>query len=211
MTNFYGYIRVSTQSQSTSHLGIEAQEAAIRTFISDKDNLLGIFVEVESGKNDNRIELHNALAACKKQKATLCIAKLDRLSRRVSFVSKIMETGVDFVAVDNPHANKLTLHILSAMAEWERDCISQRTAAALQAKKARGEKVGRGPELAAQKRAKADDFAESLRAHLDTLVAQNLSLNAMAKRLNDDGIPTPNSGSQWFPQTVKRVMERVGR
>jgi DNA invertase Pin-like site-specific DNA recombinase len=96
------------------------------------------FVEVESGKHSDRKQLAAALAACKKHKARLVIAKLDRLSRNLAFIAALMESGVEFVAVDNPHANKLTVHILAAVAEHEREMISERTKAALQAAKARG-------------------------------------------------------------------------
>jgi DNA invertase Pin-like site-specific DNA recombinase len=105
------------------------------------------FVEVESGKHSDRQQLAAALAACKKHKARLVIAKLDRLSRNLAFIAALMESGVEFVAVDNPHANKLTVHILAAVAEHEREMISERTKAALQAAKARGVRLG-NPQLA---------------------------------------------------------------
>lgn len=104
--------------------------------------LVGEFTEVESGKRADRPELEKALAACKKQKAKLVIAKLDRLSRNLAFIATLMESGVEFVAVDNPHANKLTVHILAAVAQHEREMISERTKAALQAAKKRGQRLG---------------------------------------------------------------------
>jgi DNA invertase Pin-like site-specific DNA recombinase len=114
--------------------------------------LVGEFVEVESGKKSDRPELARAIEACRKHKARLVIAKLDRLSRNLAFVATLMDSGVEFVAVDNPHANKLTIHILAAVAEHEREAISERTKAALAAAKARGKRLGtpapRGPSSA---------------------------------------------------------------
>src|SRR6476620_3435725 len=110
------------------------------------------FTEVESGKHADRPQLAAALVACKKHKAKLVIAKLDRLSRNLAFIATLMDSGVEFVATDNPHANKLTIHILAAVAEHEREVISERTKAALAAAKARGKKLG-GPRLAAARQA----------------------------------------------------------
>ena len=105
--------------------------------------LVGEFTEVESGKRSDRPELARAIDACRKHKARLVIAKLDRLSRNLAFVATLMDSGVEFVAVDNPHANKLTIHILAAVAEHEREAISERTKVALAAAKARGKRLGR--------------------------------------------------------------------
>src|SRR6476659_2239529 len=105
-------------------------------------SLVADFTEIESGKRNNRVELEKALAACKKHKAKLIIAKLDRLSRNLAFIATLMDSGVEFVAVDHPHANKLTVHILAAVAQHEREAIAQRTRDALQAAKARGKRLG---------------------------------------------------------------------
>src|SRR5207302_5177810 len=139
---FVADYRVSTVRQGRSGLGLEAQKAAVLAFINGNAELLAEFTEVESGKHANREELKKAIAACKKHKAKLVIAKLDRLSRNLAFIATLMESGVEFVAVDNPHANKLTVHILAAVAQHERELIAQRTRDALQAAKARGKKLG---------------------------------------------------------------------
>ena len=140
---FVAYYRVSTDRQGRSGLGLEAQQKAVRDYLNGGAwELVGEFVEVESGKHANRPELARALEACRKQKAKLVIAKLDRLSRNLAFIATLMDAGVEFVAVDNPHASRLTLHILAAVAEHERVAISERTKAALAAAKARGTRLG---------------------------------------------------------------------
>jgi DNA invertase Pin-like site-specific DNA recombinase len=139
VTSVFAYLRVSTQRQGFDGLGIEAQREAVRTYCRFVGaEIAGEFVEVESGRNDDRPALSEALGACRKSGAKLVIAKLDRLSRRVSFISKFMESGVDFVACDMPHADRFRLHIEAAIAEEEAAKISARTKAALAAAKARG-------------------------------------------------------------------------
>jgi DNA invertase Pin-like site-specific DNA recombinase len=139
---YIAYYRVSTARQGQSGLGLEAQQTAVRSFVAADAVILEEFVEVESGRRNDRPRLIEALAACRRHKAVLIIAKLDRLARNVAFVSNLMEAGVDFVAVDMPHASRLTVHILAAVAEHEREMISQRTKAALAAAKARGVRLG---------------------------------------------------------------------
>jgi len=140
---FIAYYRVSTERQGQSGLGLEAQQAAVEDYLDGGSwELIESYTEIESGKRNDRPELARAMAACKKHKATLVIAKLDRLARNVAFVAGLMESGVDFVAADNPHANKLMVHLLAAFAEHERDQISARTKAALGAAKARGVQLG---------------------------------------------------------------------
>ena len=129
---FVAYYRVSTDRQGRSGLGLEAQQRAVSEYLHGGPwELVGEYTEVESGKRSDRPELAAALAACKKRKATLIIAKLDRLARNVHVISGLLESAVEFVAVDFPQANRLTIHILAAVAEHERDMISQRTKAAL--------------------------------------------------------------------------------
>ena len=124
---FIAYFRVSTDKQGKSGLGLEAQREAVLAYLNGgRWALVSEFVEVKSGKRNDRPQLTAALAACKKHKAKLVIAKLDRLSRNLAFIATLMESGVEFVAVDNPHANKLTVHILAAVAQHERELIAQR-------------------------------------------------------------------------------------
>ena len=146
---FVAYYRVSTDRQGKSGLGLDAQREAVTSYLNGGSwQLVQELVEVESGKRADRPQLAAALAACRKHKAKLVIAKLDRLSRNLAFIATLMDSGVEFVAVDNPHANRLTVHILAAVAEHERVMISERTKAALAAAKARGTQLG-NPRLVA--------------------------------------------------------------
>lgn len=123
---FVVYYRVSTKGQKESGLGLEAQQAAVDAFLATQYGavVVAALEEIESGKNNKRPKLAEAVKLCKRHKATLLIAKLDRLARNVHFVSGLMESGLDFVACDNPHANRLMVHMLAAFAEHERDMIS---------------------------------------------------------------------------------------
>jgi DNA invertase Pin-like site-specific DNA recombinase len=174
--------------------------------------LLGEFTEVETGKGRNalarRPQLKAAIEICRKEKATLLIAKLDRLARNVHFISGLMESGVEFVAVDMPMANRLTVHILAAVAEHEREMISQRTKAALAAAKARGVDLGRYGRtvLAARNRSEAAKRAGELRPVLDELRAAGItSTRAITTALNDRGVPT-STGGRWHQTSVVRAL-----
>src|SRR6516165_11913299 len=139
MAVLVGYLRVSTKGQGESGLGLEAQQAAIERYARQHGaKIAALYTEVESGKLADRPELAKALAHARRSKSTLVVAKLDRLARNVAFLSALMQSRADFVCCDNPHANKLTIHILAAVAEDEAERISARTKAALQAAKARG-------------------------------------------------------------------------
>ena len=196
------YLRVSTDRQGASGLGLEAQRAAVLAYLNGgKWTLAAEFVEIESGKRSDRAQLAAALAACKKLKAKLVVAKLDRLSRNVAFISALMDSCVEFVAADMPHANRLTVHILAAVAEHEREAISARTTAALQAAKARGVKLG-GPKLAQAaklgqqaNKANADRFAANVLPVIEQVKASGAtSLRAVAAALTARGVPTARGG-----------------
>lgn len=205
------YYRVSTGRQGQSGLGLDAQRQAVRDHLSAAPgDLIAEYTEIESGSRSDRPELAGALAACKAQKATLIIAKLDRLARNVAFIANLMESGVEFVAVDNPHASKLMLHMLAAFAEHEREQISARTKAALAVAKARGAKLGaNGVLLAAKRKTEASEFAKSLAATIAELRDQGYStVCALRDELNLRGICSA-SGRHWHIPTVHRLLAKL--
>jgi DNA invertase Pin-like site-specific DNA recombinase len=208
---FVAYYRVSTDRQGRSGLGLNAQSEAVRAHLANHSGTLQAeFCEIESGKRSDRPQLAAAIAAAKKAKATLIIAKLDRLARNVHFISGLMESGVDFVAADNPHANKLMVHLLAAFAEHEREQISQRTKDALAAAKARGARLGRnGADRLAPARAEAVQRARQLAPVLAEMKSAGLSARQMAAELTLRGIQTP-TGARWHAQTVLRMIDRAG-
>jgi len=209
--SFLSYLRVSTNRQGHDGLGIEAQREAVRRYCDQIGaELLGEFVEVETGKNSDRPVLAEALAACRSQKATLAIAKLDRLSRSVSFIAGLMDAKTPFVAVDMPFATPLVLHVMAAFAEHERIQIAARTKAALAAAKARGVKLGtHGAVLAAQHKASATAFAMSVAPHIAAARSSGATtLRALADYLNATGVPT-REGSTWYPASVGLVVKRL--
>lgn len=214
---FISYLRVSTQQQGRSGLGLEAQRAAVSAFVAQRGELIQEFQEVETGKGADalarRPALKAALDACKKHGAVLLIAKLDRLARNVHFVSGLIESGCDFVAADMPNANKVMIQMHAVMSEYERDQISARTKAALAAAKARGVRLGvRGaenlrPNIEAR-RAAADEFAERLSGIVRGMVSRGLTHRAMAAELNAVGVRTPQGGS-WSHGQVQRLLARI--
>jgi DNA invertase Pin-like site-specific DNA recombinase len=207
--SFVAYYRVSTDRQGRSGLGLEAQQAAVRGYLGGTAPIAE-FTEIESGRKNDRPELERAMALCRKRKARLVIAKLDRLSRNLAFIASLMNSSVEFVATDNPHATRLTLHILAAVAEHERQMTADRTKAALQAAKARGVRLGRnGAErLAPQYRDEAIERARQLAPVLRQFKEDGLSARQMAVRLTERHIPTV-AGGRWHPQTVLRLLERA--
>jgi len=205
------YLRVSTSRQGESGLGLEAQREAIRQYAKRVGaELLVEHVEVESGKVTSRPRLAAALAECRKEKATLVIARLDRLARSVAFVSKLMESDISFIACDMPGADRFILHVLAALAEKERELISERTKAALAAAKARGTILGKnGRTLAEKNKATAQTFAKSLEPDLlGSIKNGNQTLRQHADYLNSLGRRTAEGG-RFYPCTVQRILSRV--
>lgn len=204
------YIRVSTQRQGESGLGLEAQRMSVQSYAdSNASKIIAEFVEVESGKRTNRAQLAAALDFCRKNDAVLVIAKLDRLARNVHFISGLLESGVRFHAADMPSADRFVLHIMAAVAEHEGRAISERTKAALAAARARGVKLGvTGQALADQHKARANAFALSMASTIQNHKAAGLSVRKIADRLNRDSVPTL-SGAKWHPTTVQRTIQRL--
>jgi DNA invertase Pin-like site-specific DNA recombinase len=208
------YYRVSTQKQGTSGLGLDAQRSSVANYLlGSSKTVLVEFVEIETGKGanalDRRPQLRLALEACKKQGGTLLIAKLDRLARNVHFVTGLLETGVDFIAVDMPHANKVMIQMHAVMSEWERDQISERTKKALAAAKARGVILGAtGPanlkRNMEERQEAAKRFRDRLKPVLDGFLVQGLTRRAMVEKLNDLDIKAP-MGGRWSLGQVQRL------
>src|ERR671916_1619578 len=186
---FVAYYRVSTEKQGRSGLGLKAQQEAVRSYLNGGSwQLMAEVVEVESGKKNDRPRLAEALRLCRLHGAILIIAKLDRLARNVAFISNLMESGVEFTAVDFPQANRLTVHILAAVAEHEREMISRRTKDALTAAKARGTRLGNPrPDLEtarAARSAKAARFRDDATPLARELRVQGRKLREIAAELN---------------------------
>ena len=218
------YFRVSTQRQGKSGLGLDAQREQCHQFLNGGQwEVIGEYVEVESGKRDDRPQLEKALKLARVHNARLVVAKIDRLSRSVAFISKLMESGVQFVAADMPEANQLTIHIMAAMAEHERKAISTRVKDSLKQAKLRGVKLGSpkcyltdedrkiGSKIGAEVRtknavAKAWDLMEIVE---DIEQFGITSLKGIARELTKRGVPTPRGKVTWYPQTVKRLYERM--
>jgi DNA invertase Pin-like site-specific DNA recombinase len=218
---FVSYLRVSTDKQGHSGLGIEAQRKAVADYLNGgRWKLLKEYVEVESGKHADRPELAAAIRHSKATGATLIVAKLDRLARNVAFISALMESGVEFVAADMPMANRLTVHVLAAVAEHEREQISARTKAALAAAKARGTKLGnpngaralRGlgnASAVAALRRSADRHAAQVLPIIEELRGEGItSLHEIADELNRREIRTARGG-QWYATSVRHVLLRA--
>lgn len=221
-TKLVAYHRVSTTKQGNSGLGLEAQQAAIEAYAGRTGAcIVESFTEIESGKRNERPELLKALHHAKVTGAVLVIAKLDRLSRNAAFLLTLQDSGVRFVATDMPDANNLTVGIMALVAQQEREAISNRTKEALQAAKARGQKLGNPNGAAALLRAgkgnaagvlavktKAQEYAKEMQAVVSNLQAQGkISLGGLAEALNEGGYKTPRGGA-WHKTSVKNLINR---
>lgn len=215
---FVAYYRVSTQRQGASGLGLEAQRQTVARFLAERGrSAIEELFETESGKGSNPLErrpqLRLALDLCKRTGATLLIAKLDRLARNVHFVTGLIETGVDFVAADMPHANNVMIQMFAVMSEWERDQISERTRLALAAAKARGVVLGAtGPKNLRphvnDRQEAANAFAARLQGLIAGFTARGLSQRAMVAELNVIGVKAP-AGGAWRLGQVQRLLARL--
>jgi DNA invertase Pin-like site-specific DNA recombinase len=210
---YVAYYRVSTDRQGKSGLGLEAQKDAVEQRLNGgRWQIVGEFIEIESGKRASRPQLDAAIAACKKHKARLIVAKLDRLSRNVGFLLKLIDAGVDVVFADLPDLNgamgKFVLITMANVAELEAGLVSERTKAALKAAKARGVRLGRyGAEILAPKyREEAVSRAKALEPILREL--RGLSLNQIAAELNRRKVTTPRGG-RWDHSSVRNILNRL--
>jgi DNA invertase Pin-like site-specific DNA recombinase len=210
MPSYIAYYRVSTDRQGASGLGLDAQRAAVAKHLGGQGQLISEYTEIESGRrHTNRPQLLAALDECRKRRAVLLIARLDRLARNVAFIANLMESGADFVAVDMPQATRLTIHILAAVAEHEREMISKRTKAALAEAKRRGTILGNPRLDAARPLAVAAHHAKRPAAEVITLMsewrAQGKTLRAIATDLNRLHI-RPARGRQWYASSVSNQL-----
>lgn len=219
---FVTYLRVSTDRQGRSGLGLEAQRRAVVDYVGGNGEIIAEFVEVESGKKNDRPQLVSALLEAKRIGAVLLIAKLDRLARNVAFIANLLEAGVEIAAADMPEANRFLLHVMAAVAEHEARMISERTRAALAAAKDRGialgwsipDRVGEQRHAArkgAERNArKADEHAANVLPVIRQIAARGASLREIAGELNARSIKTARGGL-WYAGTVRNVMARSKR
>lgn len=218
-TTYIAYLRQSTQKQEMSGLGVEAQRRTIQNYLKDRKPIAE-YIETESGRKSDRPKLTEALEVCRKTGSTLIVAKLDRLSRNVAFISKLLESDVEIVFCDFPEANKLVLHIFCSIAEYEAGLNSQRTIQALQAKRARGYRLGKSENLLSRlpqaiensnrtNRQKALDNPNNKRAiaMLRGLIKEERSLSEMARILNKEGFVT-SKGCQFKASQVSILLKR---
>ena len=217
------YYRVSSQAQKASGLGLEGQRIAVRRYLeSCPGALIAELTDVESGRKNDRPKFTEALWLCRVYGAKLLVAHLDRMSRNVAMIAGLMESNVDFVAVNMPYANRFTLHILAAVAEYEAQLTSERIKAAFAARAARGLKLGHPNRKRDQFRAivskasirasheYAKQRARELSPLLRALRQKGATINHIADQLTEMGIPTPRNGRRWSGCLVKRMFERVG-
>ena len=216
MPRYVAYYRVSTARQGRSGLGLEAQQAAVQNYIGVQE-MVGEFVEIESGRNSDRPRLAEAITLARRTKATLIIAKLDRLARNVAFIANLLESNIEFIAADMPTADRMVLQMMAVVAEHEARMISQRTKAALAAAKARGTQLGNRKNLVeAQANGhrvivkQADDHAARIFPAIKDVVMGGLhSVHKVADALNSRGVATRRGGT-WTGSSILAIIRRSG-
>ena len=225
--SFVSYLRVSTQKQGQSGLGLEAQRKAVEDYLNGGDwTVIEEVVEIESGKNNKRPKLNEAIQLCKASGATLVVAKIDRLTRDAAFLLNLKDAGIDFIAADMPEANRLTIGIMALIAEQEREAISKRTKEALAAAKARGVQLGAyrdgvyvGGKGSRNTAKDASDARTALyrrrSAEKLPMIAKvdpdgSLSLRAIAQKLNELSVPTISGKGSWSANSVRRLKAASG-
>jgi DNA invertase Pin-like site-specific DNA recombinase len=219
MERYVVYFRVSTARQGHSGLGMEAQAAAVQAFLAGRSaKAIGTFTEIESGRKNNRPKLREAMEMARAYGAVLLVAKLDRLARNATFLLSLKDAGVEFIAADMPEANRLTVGILALVAEQEAVAISDRTKAALAARKARGLPLGNTTTLvignaytAARASSVASEEARKAAQRVLPIVSRlkhaGFSLHAIARQLNADAVPSARGG-KWTPTSVRNILRQ---
>lgn len=213
MATYIAYYRVSTERQGASGLGLEAQQAAVKQYA---DGIIHSFTEIESGKIDERPQLQAAIAMCKATGAALLIAKIDRLSRQAAFLLTLRDSGVQIVAADMPHAGTLEFGIRAVVAQHEREEISRRTKAALQAAKARGVRLGSTDQAGLSQagceavKASADALAKRVYPIIQDIMSAGIqSLRDIAQALTSRGIKTARGNTSWQASQVRNIIIRM--
>ncbi len=207
MVEYVVYFRVSTERQGRSGLGLEAQRSMVEQFLQPNDTVTAEFTEIQSGKRDDRVELWKAINLVKKTRSKLLIPKLDRFSRKVSFISGIIDQGIELVVCEHPNVSTFFLHLLACFAEEERRQISERTKAALSVAKTRGTVLGKNAKVLAKVRqTEKQEFFETIREEFEDALVEAGSYSGAAKLLNERGLKT-RKGGKWYPQTVKNYAE----
>lgn len=203
MVEYVVYYGVSTERRGGSGLGLDAHRAMVEQFLQHADNVIAEFTEIQSGKRDGRPVLWKAINLAKKTRSKLLIPKLDRFSRKVSFISGIIDQGIEVTVCEHPNVATFFLHLLACFAEEERRQISERTRAALRAAKKRGAVLGRNAQaLAAQRRLEKENFFETIRPEFEQAITDAGSYSGTAVLLNERGVEI-FKGGKWHPQTVK--------
>lgn len=222
MTNYIAYYRVSRKEQGISNLGLLAQKSSVEKYVAGQDGIiLDEFTEIETGTNKReRIEIHKAIKKAKDTGAILIIAKLDRLARNVSFVSSLMDAGIEFLAVDMPSANNFTIHIFSALAEQEAKLISSRTKLALAELRKKGVVLGNPKNLTNEARAKGTERIKDNALNNDrnrqaqSIIAnckeKGMTYRQIANYLNELNFKT-RYGKQFLPSTVYQLFSRLSK
>ncbi len=207
MVEYVVYFRVSTERQGRSGLGLEAQRSMVEQFLQPNDTVTAEFTEIQSGKRDDRVELWKAINLVKKTRSKLLIPKLDRFSRKVSFISGIIDQGIELVVCEHPNVSTFFLHLLACFAEEERRQISERTKAALSVAKTRGTVLGKNAKVLAKVRqTEKQEFFETIREEFEDALVEAGSYSGASKLLNERGLKT-RKGGKWYPQTVKNYAE----
>jgi DNA invertase Pin-like site-specific DNA recombinase len=211
MRTAIAYYRISTKRQGRSHLGLDAQQAAVSTYCTANNFILQQEIEEVKSTRKHRPGLLEAFAICMAQKATLIVARLDRLGRDVEEIAHNVKLPVDIVVTDNPHANRFTIHILAAVAEEQRRTIGENTRAALQAAKRKGKKLGKnGKKLAKKNKREADAFAKAVLPIIRGLKGEGFTtIKAIAGELNNRKVQTFRKGARWHGASVHNVIQRI--
>lgn len=213
MNKAVAYYRVSTSRQGKSGLGLEAQQNAVEQYCKINNHaLLTEVTEVQSTRK-HRAGLYEALELCRQHKASLIVARLDRLGRDVEQIAGIVKSDVEIIVTDNPHANRFTIHILAAVAEEQRQRISETTKEALSAARNRGVELGKnGKVLSVANKQAAEDFANKLSPVIRRLKKRGIvTARAVCVELNKKNVPTFRTGGKWHPSSVHTLITRLNK